>query len=458
MIGALLALGAALWLASRIAFEALGFWPYFVITFLVTLDLFDVLVRLGIARRRSGSLPTSIPLSGDALNPYQMKLHLRPWALLVAVHNAEEELDDFLLAMEPYRNRLWVIDDASTDGTWARLRQAGVRCIQGTVNRKKPGALKELLQHLPKEIETVGIFDPDCVVIQDEREDPTALERAIFRFQRSGLAAFCPKIRVRQDGWLARLQELEYAITFAVGRKSLADRNITSGLAFYRRDALEHVFEKHKLSVYAEDLRNALLLLGHGEKIYYESRVLIETEGKRAVHPWFSQRVGWFFGFVKVYTENFDMIRRCARDDLFFTYHYWIYMGVLGLVLHPIRVAALLLSAIGILNGLDDLLAIGVVPNLSWTDPTYFLVGYAKYTALSLFLIVVSMPRGHRVRMIPSAILYYLYQLLHIVPVTLGYLNWIGLRLVGRRVYRDHFQDEESLAREFREHYGRGTS
>lgn len=457
MIGAVLLMGAALWFVSRLLAESLSFWPYLVISFVMIVDLFDVLARLHIVRRRSGKSPTSVPLGSDALNPYQMKLHLRPWALIVSVHNAEEELDDFLTAVAPYRDRLWVIDDASTDGTWARLRQAGIQCVRSTVNRKKPGALKDLLHQLPPEIETVGIVDPDCVVIQNGGADPTVLERSIFQFQRSGYSAFCPRIRVRQDGWLARLQELEYAITFAVGRMSLAERNVTSGVAFYRRDALEHVFRKHKLSVYAEDLRNALLLLGHGEGIYYDSRVLIETEGKRTVYSWFSQRVGWYFGFIKVYTENFDMIRRCARDDLFFTYHYWIYMGVLGLLLHPVRAAALLLSAIAILNGLDELLAIGAIPNGRWTDPIYFLMAYAKYTALTMFLLVLAVPRGERARMVPTAALYYLYQLLHIIPTTLGYLNWIGLRLFGRRLYRDHFQDEESLVREFRDQYGRGT-
>jgi hypothetical protein len=36
--------------------------------------------------------------------------------------------------------------------------------------------------------------------------------------------------------------------------------------------------------------------------------------------------------------------------------------------------------------------------------------------------------------------LYPLYAIAHVVPATIGYLNWFTLRLWGRRVYRDYYQ------------------
>jgi glycosyltransferase involved in cell wall biosynthesis len=422
------------------------------VSLLVFLDFIDILVRLHVARLTASADGTSIPLDIGEFTPRQMKLHLRPWALIVSVHNLEDDLDAFLESMERYRDRLWVIDDASTDGTFVRLRQAGVQCIRGSVNRKKPGALKELLRHLPPDVETIGILDPDVHIRNNSANELSDLERSLFVFQRSGCAAMCPRIEVRQDGWLARLQGLEYAITFAVGRRSLADRSVTSGVAFYRRDALEHVFERHKLSVYAEDLRNALLLLGHGEQIYYDERLSVDTIGKRTLHSWFSQRVGWFFGLIRVYQDSFDDIRRIAGRHPFFVYHYVFYMGICALALHPLKLVALALSAAGIANGFDDLLGLGVIPNTPWTDPAYFVLAYLKYTLLTAGLLAFVV-KGDRKHLAGSVPLFYLYQLLHIIPVTVGYANWLALRFLGRRVYRDHFQDEESLAREFREQF-----
>jgi glycosyltransferase involved in cell wall biosynthesis len=422
------------------------------VSLLVFLDLLDILVRLYAARLTASSDGTSIPLDVGEFTPHQMKLHLKPWALIVSVHNLEDDLDSFLESMEPYRDALWVIDDASTDGTFLRLRHAGVRCVRGTVNRKKPGALKDLLRQLPPEIATVGILDPDVHIRNRSRTEINDLERSLFFFQRSGCAAMCPRIEVREDGWLARLQGLEYAITFAVGRRSLADRSITSGVAFYRRDALVHVFERHRLSVYAEDLRNALLLLAHGEQIYYDERLAVDTIGKRTLHAWFSQRVGWFFGLIRVYFDSFGDIRRIAGRHPFFVYHYLFYMGIWALVLHPLKLVALALSVAGIANGFDDLLGLRLIPNSAWNDPLYFVLAYLKYTLLTAALLAFVV-KGRRRHLATAVPLFYLYQLLHVVPVTIGYANWLTLRFLGRRLYRDHFQDEESLAREFREQF-----
>jgi hypothetical protein len=68
---------------------------------------------------------TSIPIDAGCFTPYQKRLHVRPYALLVSVHNAEHELDEFLEAMQPFRDRLCLIDDCSTDYTSALIRQAG---------------------------------------------------------------------------------------------------------------------------------------------------------------------------------------------------------------------------------------------------------------------------------------------------------------------------------------------
>ncbi|HEX8618013.1 MAG TPA: glycosyltransferase family 2 protein [Thermoanaerobaculia bacterium] len=461
IVSVALLLGLVLFLLDRAArnapaVPATGFElaVYLLVSVVVFLDLIDIVVRLTMARRTASNVPTSMPLDVGEFTPRQMKLHLEPWALIVSVHNLEDDLDPFLEAMEPYREHLWVIDDASTDRTFLRLQQAGIHCFRGSVNRKKPGALKELMHYLPPEITTVGILDPDVHIRNSSRSEISDLEQALFFFQRSGCAAMCPRIAVRQDGWLARLQGLEYAVTFAVGRKSLADRSITSGVAFYRRDALEHVFERHKLSVYAEDLRNALLLLGHGEQIYYDERLVVDTIGKRTLHSWFSQRVGWFFGLIRVYQDSFGDIRRIAGNRPFFVYHYVFYMGICALALHPLKLVALALSISGVANAFDDLLGLGVIPNTAWTDPAYFVLAYLKYTLLTAFLLTFVV-KGDRKHLVSSVPLFYLYELLHIVPVTIGYANWLTLRYFGRRIFRDHFQDEESLAREFREQFRR---
>jgi cellulose synthase/poly-beta-1,6-N-acetylglucosamine synthase-like glycosyltransferase len=410
------------------------------------LDFYDLAMRVYLRRRHSRA-STSVELEIGAFTPYQMRQHIKPYALVVSVYNAEEELDDFLEAMQPYRERLWVIDDCSTDDTVVRLQHAGVRCLRGTRNRKKPGALKDLLGRLDPEIETVVVLDPDARIL-DRGTGISDLERVIFEFQRSRAAAFSPRLAIREDGLLSRLQELEYWMSFSLGRKSLRDRSITSGIAVYRRDALARVLAQHTLSVYAEDLKNAFLLLAEGERIYYDGRLVVQTASKRTWKGWFSQRVGWHFGLIKVYAENFADLARAAKRSFFFTYQFFVYTGIFMLLFHPLRLMALALLTASLAGGLDGLLGLGLLPRVSVTEPAYFLVAYLQYVVFALVALFVAVERGHRLRLIPTVPLYFFYSTIHTVPVTLGYANWFTLRVLGWRLYSDHFQEDVSLRRE----------
>src|SRR5919198_1979167 len=238
-----------------------GLYVLATLTFFV--DLIDVLIRLYLRHEHTLSgaeglpAPTSIPLDIGRFTPYEAQLHLRPYAIVASVHNLDgPSLTRFLENMAAFRHRLWVIDDGSTDDTWQRLQHAGVRCVRGVHNRQKPGAVKALLSALPSSVESVMVVDPDIRILNTV----AGFEKILFEFQQSGMAAACPRISIRRAGVLSRFQQLEYCLCFALGRKALGDASTTSGIALYRRDALQRALERKSLSVYAEDLENSLLL------------------------------------------------------------------------------------------------------------------------------------------------------------------------------------------------------
>jgi cellulose synthase/poly-beta-1,6-N-acetylglucosamine synthase-like glycosyltransferase len=454
LLSGLALLGAGLLLASPWGL-ALDLTGYVLASVVVFVDLWDLVVRSFRARRAAraagGGPSTSVRLGVGEFTPYQMRLHLRPYAVVVAVHDIEDDFEDFLEVMAPHRERLWVIDDASKDGTWFRLERSGLRCVRTPVNLKKPGAIKELVSRLPGEIATVVVLDPDVGFRAGGRRGISDLERVLFDFQQSGRAAMSPRVVVREDGWLARMQQFEYGLACRLGRMSLADHSVTSGVAVYRRDALEAAFQSHTLSVYAEDMRNALILLGRGEGVYYDDRLVAETEGKRTWPAWFSQRVGWSYGFLRVYLENFRDVWRCSRAGPFFKYQYLVYMGLCALVLHPLRILSLALLVLSTVNGLDALLGLNWIPDTALTDPAYFLLSYVQYTAYALLASsILASDHVEWMTLLPTVPVYFFYGLTQILPSTVGYANWLSLRVGGFRVYRDHYQDEESLRRQLR--------
>jgi hypothetical protein len=431
-----------------VSFSALVFA---VANLIVYTDAVDFALRLYMRRRHTASPGgltesgqrghTSINLESFLPLGSQRLVSTAPFAIIASVFNLEDDLDEFMAAFAVYRDRMWLISDGSTDGTVMRLRQAGWRCFDDGVNRRKPGAIRRLLERLPAHIETVMVIDPDVRIRGVNAGSAIDLEQFVSDFQRSGAAAACPRIMIEPDGFLARFQAFEYALAFRIGRESLANFSITSGgVSLYRRSALVRALNRHSLSVYAEDLENAVIMLAAGERIYYDGRLVVSTEGPGSLRRWFSQRVGWYHGLLKVYSERFPEILRIGRRAPFAFYHYVIYVGGLSLAMHLVKIVSAVLLLLSFLSGLDALLLDDLIPGSSLVNPANFVAAVSSYLALGLIALFTCVPREERAYVAPIVPLYLCYALTHIVPMTVGYANYLGLRLFRRRVFQDHYE------------------
>ncbi|HSY06828.1 MAG TPA: glycosyltransferase family 2 protein [Steroidobacteraceae bacterium] len=415
---------------------------------IVYTDALDFLLRLHVRRRHTATAGAtednrnvSIDLVAALPGGVRRLVPIRPYAIIASVFNLADQLDEFVAAFGPYRERVWLISDGSTDSTVTRLTQQGWRCFDDGVNRRKPGALRVLLERLPPHIETVMVIDPDIRLRGRSEGSRADLEQVIGDFQQSGAAAVCPRIMIEPDGFLARFQAFEYALAFRVGRESLADYSITSGaVSIYRRDALWRALHEHSLSVYAEDLENAVILLSHGERIYYDGRLVASTEGPGTVARWFSQRVGWYHGLLKVYTERVRSIWRISRRTPFAGYHFIVYMGGLSIVLHLVKIVSALLLLVSLVGGFDNLFLAHLLPRSTLTSPAYFIGAVGSYLALGVMALFTVVPRSERAYIAPIVPLYLFYALTHLIPMTVGFGNFIALQLWGRRLYRDHYE------------------
>jgi cellulose synthase/poly-beta-1,6-N-acetylglucosamine synthase-like glycosyltransferase len=441
------------WIVLSVAnARAVGFsiFVFAVANLIVYTDALDFALRLYMRRRhtaaaggisessRNGNL--SINLAALLPPDSRRAVPASPFAIIASVFNLEDHLDEFMKAFGPYRDRVWIISDGSTDNTVLRLRQAGWRCFDDGVNRRKPGALRCLIGRLPAHIETVMVIDPDIRIRGLDDGSTINVDQFVSDFQQSGAAAACPRIMIEPDGFLARFQAFEYALAFRVGRESLSDFSITSGVSFYRRSALARVLSEHSLSVYAEDFENAVILLSHGERIYYDGRLVVSTEGPGSLQRWFSQRVGWYHGLIKVYTERFSEVLRISRRSPFAAYHYLVYVGGLSLAIHLVKLASAALLLLSFLGGLDALLLDDFVPQGTLTNPGYFTAAISSYLALGVIALFTSVPKAERTYTAPIVPLYLCYAITHIVPMTVGFGNFFALKLFGRRIYHDHYE------------------
>ena len=435
--------------AAQLETASFSVWVYALANVVVFIDAIDFVVRLYMHRRHTTGAGTSavdtaammsidlavVPSAGT-----RGRAAARPYAIVASIFNLDDQLDQFTTALAPYRDQVWLISDGSKDHTVTRLRQAGWRCIDDGVNRHKPGALRCLLATLPSRIESVLVIDPDIRIRAPGEGSAATLERVVADFQRSGAAAACPRVMIEPDGFLGRFQAFEYALAFGLGRKSLADYTVSSGICLYRRDALALALGRHSLSVYAEDLENALILLAAGERVYYDGRLVVSTEGPHLWRRWFSQRVGWYFGLIKVYVERFADVRRVSARGPFAAYHYFCYMGLLSIAMHPVKVLSVMLLALSLANGFEQLFAFDLLPKGGLANPVYFAAAFGSYLLLTLAALFTVVPKAERLYAAPIVPLYLLYALANIAAATVGFANWLALPLLGRRLYRDHYE------------------
>jgi cellulose synthase/poly-beta-1,6-N-acetylglucosamine synthase-like glycosyltransferase len=433
--------------------QAVGFsiFLFAVANLIVYTDAIDFAIRLYMRRRHTaaaggiseGSQNGNISINLAAILPPDARrlVPALPFAIIASVYNLEDQFEEFIEAFGPYRDRVWLISDGSTDNTVLRLRQAGWRCFDDGVNRRKPGAIRRLLERIPVHIETVMVIDPDVKIRGVNDGSQIDVDQFVSDFQQSGADAACPRIMIEQDGFLARFQAFEYALAFRIGRESLGDFSITSGgVSFYKRRSLVRALNEHSLSVYAEDFENAVIMLSQGGRIYYDGRLVVSTEGPGSLQRWFSQRVGWYHGLIKVYTERFTEILRISRRSPFALYHYVLYVGGLSLAMHLVKIVSAVLLVLSFLAGLDALLLDDLVPQGNVTNPSYFTAAITSYLALGVIALFTTVPKNERSYVAPIVPLYLCYAIVHIVPMTVGFGNFFWLKLFRRRLYQDHYE------------------
>jgi hypothetical protein len=92
------------------------------------------------------------------------------------------------------------------------------------------------------------------------------------------------------------------------------------------------------------------------------------------------------------------------------------------------------------LSGIDALLLDNIVPRQSWFEPEYFIAAISSYLALGVIALFTSVPKRERSYVAPIVPLYLCYAIIHVIPMTVGFLNYFALRFFRRRIYQDHYE------------------
>jgi cellulose synthase/poly-beta-1,6-N-acetylglucosamine synthase-like glycosyltransferase len=266
----------------------------------------------------------------EELPPYE------PFVSIMAPgYNEEKVIDEAvasLVALDYPAYEVVIIDDGSTDGTYARARAWAARPGRVPVraltkpNGGKATALNHGIRHAKGEfvlcIDTDSVLSPDTLRVTARHfADPTV-----------GAVAGNVKV-VNRRNLITWLQALEYVEGLNMLRRAQAFFhlvNIVPGpLGLFRRRAVLEV-GGYPHDTFAEDADLTLLLLEHGWKLRYEPRATSHTEAPEELIPLLKQRYRWTRGLLQAMRKRSHMLLgRGVSLQMRLTLFYMIFEGVL---------------------------------------------------------------------------------------------------------------------------------
>ncbi|WP_066414075.1 glycosyltransferase family 2 protein [Halorubrum aethiopicum] len=266
-----------------------------------------------------------------------------PLTVLVPAYNEEYYVGDCLRSVQTSRYpgplSIVVIDDGSTDGTYAEASAAaadGTRVIR-TENGGKHAALNRGLEHVKTDL--VVSVDADSTL------HPDALAELVRDFGRhENVGAIAGNVKVVNRGSLVtNLQALEYVVGINTFRRAFdlfgAVTVVPGSLGAFRRDVLEEV-RGYSADTVTEDFDLTIAILKRGYAIH-ASEAIVYTEAPDTWRDLYAQRRRWFQGNLQTVVKHrevfadgrYGILHRVAFPYVFLSMSALPLLGVLVLAL-----------------------------------------------------------------------------------------------------------------------------
>ncbi len=224
------------------------------------------------------------------------------------------------------RLRIYVVDDASTDETPAKV-QAKAEQHPGSVfhlRREQGGEGKaHTINHGLRIIRAEGWYEAVLVIDADVIFTPPSLRRMTRHLANDDVGAVTGYIKEgsRPGNWMNRFVSFEYVTAQAAARRAQnvlgAQACLAGGAQLLRRESLDAVGGQIDTATLAEDTVTTLGVQLCGKRVVFEPYAVVWAEEPREITGLWKQRLRWGRGNVQV-TRRFRRIwlRRGSAGSL----------------------------------------------------------------------------------------------------------------------------------------------
>jgi cellulose synthase/poly-beta-1,6-N-acetylglucosamine synthase-like glycosyltransferase len=349
-------------------------------------------------------------------------------SVIVPVWNEEKTLEatmNSLLALDYPADKLtlMIVDDGSTDGTWALTQELVKKHPQIQAFRKENGGKHTAVNFGLERVTTdlVGCLDADSFVEAD------ALKKIVPYFDDATVMAVTPSIKVHEPGnVLQHIQKTEYSWSIFLRRmlSSLGALYVTPGpFSIFRAQVFKDL-GPYRYAHMTEDMEMAMRMQKHRYKIANAHGAHVYTVTPATLRGLVKQRARWTYGFLN---NAFDY------RELFFNRSY----GHFGMFIMPIATLSTFTSLVmvgNVLWGWGETLgrtlrrieAVGFTwkwstPSFDWfflnTGVLSLIVALA--VALTFFILFLSLRMSDGKARLSRGVLYYVFLYTFLVPLWL---------------------------------------
>jgi len=203
-----------------------------------------------------------------------------------------------LLALDYPKEKLhlFIVDDGSTDGTWAEIQK--FESVPNITTLKKDNGGKHTAMNLgiaQAETDFISCLDADSFV------DPSALKRMIPFFDDPSVMAVAPTIVITNPKNLIEwAQKIEYQLSAYVKKMLgfLGGIHVTPGpFSVYRAKVFKDLGSYRKAHN-TEDMEIAYRMQENHYRIEQCHDAIVHTKGMPSAYTLYKQRLRWIYGFI----------------------------------------------------------------------------------------------------------------------------------------------------------------
>ncbi len=212
---------------------------------------------------------------------------------------------------------VFLVDDASTDGSWERMAEVGrkpdrLHLMRMERNGQKVLAVKRAVASSRADYVLLTDFDSSIV-------NPEDIPRALLRFAKFPNLAGVALRMVPEGGFaFSRFQDIEFAIARGVLGRYMCSQGSLSCLpgaaSIWKRGILLDVLHEHSGRHNGDDFEATIIALRMGFSTQYEPSIIVRTKVPRNTTQLLGQRTRWQLGVLETYERERAFCIRQAKN------------------------------------------------------------------------------------------------------------------------------------------------